>query len=266
MDPSDYQPPQDRDQPVAQDDPCRAVMDLIPAYSVGAADPFESAFVHRHLADCPEAVAELRDYQALADALLHSAAPRPAPAGLESELVAGVTQASAGQRRWRLPSRWVAAAAILLLLLSNGYWWREVDRARDGERQVAARLDDQNTLLASLSTGSTQHITLPPADSAGAGDTAASLIWNPQTQTGVLYARQFPLLAPDMAYQIWLIQGEGRISPGLFHVNPDGMSVFVFTTDAPLDTFDAIGITPEPADGSPGPTAPPVVFGELADA
>jgi hypothetical protein len=30
-----------------------------------------------------------------------------------------------------------------------------------------------------------------------------------------------------------------------------------------LDNFDGMGITPEPAGGSPGPTAPPVVRAQL---
>jgi hypothetical protein len=30
-----------------------------------------------------------------------------------------------------------------------------------------------------------------------------------------------------------------------------------------MGTFDSIGITPEPAAGSPGPTSPPVVRGVL---
>ncbi len=50
---------------------CERLRELIPAYSLGATDAEETEFVKVHLADCPEAAAELAEYTRLAVALLH---------------------------------------------------------------------------------------------------------------------------------------------------------------------------------------------------
>ena len=52
---------------------CAAIHSLLPAFSINATDPDETALVQKHLATCSQATAELAGYQALAEALLFSA-------------------------------------------------------------------------------------------------------------------------------------------------------------------------------------------------
>jgi hypothetical protein len=78
-----------------------------------------------------------------------------------------------------------------------------------------------------------------------------------------LYVEHFPQLPPNKVYQVWLLQGETRTSGGTFSVDKEGNGVlFIHSPDA-VKAFEAVGITPEPAGGSPGPTAPPIVRGPL---
>src|SRR5689334_9916746 len=107
------------------------LLDLIPAYALGALDPAELAEVERSLASDPEAQRLLADYQQVADLLLLTIPARRAPVALaddlrlrlktEPRLTANVTPATATvspQRRilhpaWLIP---LAAAAALLIL------------------------------------------------------------------------------------------------------------------------------------------------------
>lgn len=61
-------------------DDCAALLTLIPAYSIGATDPDETAWVEKMLPGCSEATAELQTYRALETELLLSARhPNPPP-------------------------------------------------------------------------------------------------------------------------------------------------------------------------------------------
>jgi hypothetical protein len=75
----------------------------------------------------------------------------------------------------------------------------------------------------------------------------------------MLYAKEFPQLQPDQVYQLWLTDNGERESGGLFTVDQNGTGVLVFPVTRPMDSLDSMGITPEPAGGSPGPTSRPVV-------
>lgn len=91
----------------------------------------------------------------------------------------------------------------------------------------------------------------------------ATVGWFDAAGIGILQASDFPPLEPDMTYQLWLIKDGQRTSGGLFTVSDIGSGTLIFTPPDTLDAFDGMGITPEPAGGSSGPTAPPIVTGTL---
>ncbi len=243
---------------------CEAVAALIPAYSIGATDPDETVFVETHLQDCPDALAALAQYQMLADDLLHSSLPITVPSALKSKIITTVGQSPTTPlirlSNWR---RWATlAAAVLLLVLSNVYWY---GRNRDLEQQqdnLVARLDRREELLASVGITGSQRVAFLKAQENQPANALAVVAWR-DAQTVTLYASGFTALPPDMAYQVWLIRDGERVSGGLFQVDSAGYGVLSLSAPVPVDIYDAIGITPEPATGSSGPTAPPIVFGEL---
>jgi anti-sigma-K factor RskA len=91
----------------------------------------------------------------------------------------------------------------------------------------------------------------------------AQVAWLDAANTAVLRAEGFPPLEEGEAYQLWLIRGDQRTSGGLFTVDEYGCGTLIFHPTESLEDFDGMGITPEPASGSPGPTAPPVVRAQL---
>lgn len=274
--------------------PCDDVADLIPAYSIGATDPEEAAAVHARLAACPHATAGLAEYGKVAEALLYAAPPRQAPARLAANLRAAVGAVPAVSpppaatslsvsplfaskrskpspftlvplapkppRRWSF-GRLVATVAGLLLVALNLTLLVQNQQLRSHQEQLAARLDQQNRALIFLAAEEPEEVVLSAAQENS--DAQADVLWNNDLGIAVVYVRSFPELPPDQAYQIWLNKDGQRTSPGLFTVETGGMGIFVFPIQQPLDAYDAIGITPEPAGGSPGPTAPPVVRGSI---
>lgn len=271
--------------------PCDDVIALIPAYSIGATDPEEAAAVNTHLASCPTAPANLAQYSKIAEALLYAAPPKQAPAHLAAKLSADVGMPSVPRRVPRLgpetrprlfsaaqakrspftlvPSpapkpvrRWafrhlLTTAASLLLVLFNVALLVQNQQLRTRQEQIAAELDRQNRALIFLAAEEPQEVILPAAQDNSSAQ--ADVLWNNDLGVAVVYVRAFPELPPDMAYQLWLRKGEQRTSAGLFTVDASGMGILVFPIEESLDGYDAMGITPEPAGGSPGPTAPAVV-------
>lgn len=179
-----------------------------------------------------------------------------------------------------------ATAAAILLLLLNIYWVREIGALRtshaalqqqldtqtaqfsayvaDQERTVQAR-DEQlatlDALLAQLVAGESERYTMQAVQPDSSA--IAQVAWLDQENVAILRAEGFPPLQEGQAYQLWLIRGDTRTSGGLFTVDENGCGTYVFHPTQSLEEFDGMGITPEPAGGSPGPTAPPVVRAQL---
>ena len=72
-----------------------------------------------------------------------------------------------------------------------------------------------------------------------------------------------PELEPGKTYQAWLVQDGQRVSAGTFGVNRDGYGVLIINSGKPVTEYQQLGITVEPAGGSPAPTTPRVMGGEL---
>jgi anti-sigma-K factor RskA len=256
-------------------DACRQIDALMAAYAIGATDPEETAFVHARLRECPDATAALAAFAALNDALLSSTRPLPPPPALEANLrraLGARPPAPAEHRRrpgagwlagWRWAAVWQAAAvaAILLLVGLNGLLIRQQQQLRKAYDQLAAqqtlRAEQEDAVYRLLASTGRRAFELPPAQEASAA--TADILWDPTLNVALLYARSFPTLPPDQAYQLWMTADGVRESGGLFSVDESGAGVLIFPVTRPLDQLDSMGITNEPAEGSPGPTGSAVV-------
>lgn len=256
---------------------CQEVAALIPAYSVGATDPEETALVQARLARCREAASALAAHSALNNVLLHAVKPVTPPAALEARLrrslvparpapappVAAPAKPTAWYRQWRWSTFWVATAAtaILLLVVLNIYW---IDRNLALQRQYDAlvalqtqQIANENAAYILLASDQRQSVELPAAQEHSYAN--AEVLWDPELKIAMLYANRFPPLPTDQVYQLWLVKNGERTSGGLFKVDDNGVGVLMFPISAPIDQLDALGVTAEPLGGSEGPTSPAVV-------
>lgn len=156
-----------------------------------------------------------------------------------------------------------AVALVALLVVSNILSLTKIRSLQAVQEKLWRQISTEQ--LTQLSIAQVILATYPTTsfEVAADGGAHAYVEWCPQTYTVLVEAGDFPLLSPDMTYQLWLIRDGQRTSGGLFTVNPWGNGTLVMQLDEPLDNYDAIGITPEPAGGSSGPTAPPVVRKEF---
>ncbi len=235
--------------------------DLIPAYAIGATDAEETAAVEEHLRHCATCRALLADYRALADDLLYAIPPAEAPDHLAERLRREIgdlppRDEEHPQRRaaFLFPRlmRYAAVAVIFVLLLGNAVLLYRTQRL---EEQVRV----QATALAVLAEAPAValHGDAPAPQSEGV------LYLQPEAQVALLHVYNLPPVPEDKAYQIWLIHNGKRDSGGLFRVDERGEAVVLIRAPRPLAEYEAIGITVEPATGSPGPTGPRVIGGKF---
>ncbi len=236
-----------------------SIRGLIPAFGLGAADPDESRAVETHLRSCAACRDLLAEYQDLSDGLLFAAPPMAAPASLTERMRERLAPArhEAVSRTWWMRVRGALlvpalAAAVLSLLVTNLYWFGRTDSL---ERQAA----EQASLVASLA--SVPVISLRADASA---PYAQGVVYpSADGRIALLCVYGMPALPSGKAYQFWLIKDGKRDSGGVFEVSEYGFGFLMVKPMRPLNEYSSVGITVEPAGGSPAPTSPRMLGGSL---
>lgn len=268
------------------------IWELLPAYALGALDADETRFVERHLADYPDCAAELAALRDDLTALAFSAPPSAPPPTAKAALFARIERATPPEtarepapaprritprggpfaRRWSRTTI-VALAAVLVLGLLT---WAVLAQARLSaeRRQLAATAQEQQQLAAQASQLAFVDTLLndPNAAHPLSGPTVAQYglpaagyaYTDPASTMGLMLAYWLPTIAPDQRFQVWLVTPEGtRDSGGLFTADKRGNAHVLINAPAPFAKYTSIGVTIEPASGSPGPTTPRVCGGEI---
>ncbi len=246
------------------------IRELIPAYAIGATDPEETARVEAHLRECAACRALVEEYARLADGLLYTIPLVTAPATVEERLMAQLPplrsssrpMLEAGETQQRARSHfllprlrtWATAAAIILLLLANGFWLARV-------QQVEQKTSLQATALAYLVDGEK----VPLSGDAPAPSARGVIVIRPDSNIAILHLDHLPPLPEGKAYQVWLIRDGQRDSGAVFRGHGEKEITLIIQAPRPLKEYQAIGITIEPEGGSPGPTGPRVIKGQLSN-
>ena len=97
------------------------------------------------------------------------------------------------------------------------------------------------------------------------GEIYGTLVYDPDGQVAILSVWGLESLPTEQDYQVWLIEpDQTRISGGVFQSSDQTEYVtFIIESPNPFDNFSGIGVTVEPAGGSPGPTGPRIFGLEL---
>ncbi|HVO44622.1 MAG TPA: anti-sigma factor [Aggregatilineales bacterium] len=246
---------------------CDSVLELIPDYVFGLTDPGQSRLVESNLATCAEAADQLADFQRLQAEMRASIPQIDPPAALGERLMAALDkppQRVANPRVRRLRRSWiVASAAVLLLVITNLYWLARLNDLTRRENELEAQIASPGqSAFVLTSTSGLRWVRLPPSQQNA--DTSAFLMWNAESEIGLMYARGFPALAAGTTYQLWLTRGDEKISVGTFTVDADGKGALLFHSSQPIDKYTWARITAEPANGSQTPSDQVVVNGKLS--
>lgn len=234
-----------------------AILELIPAYALGSLDVDEAERVGRHLPSCAICQTELKEYEAVADAIpLAVTQIDPSPElrdrlmrgqHLQERIGASVPAdeppiqklpwwqtATHFVRDWFSVSAWrpVLALIILALVASNILLWQET---RTGG-----------------SSSSWRRVALTGSEAAS--DARGIIYISSDGRNGTLVVDGLPALSEEQQYQLWLIVDGQRDSGAVFSVNLEGYRGQQIEAPRPLRDYGAFGVTIEPAGGSPGPT------------
>ncbi len=216
------------------------IKDLLPAYALGSLDAAETARVAAHVEACPACREELAAYEVVTDMLATAVPLASPPPALRTRLMSRTQTAVAPQptrrqsikehlRRWWHPPYWRPALALVVLALAvtTLVIWQQ-------NRPVTP---SQFTLTA------TEH-----------APEATGVITIAADGTATLSIANLPPLTAEQQYQLWLIRDGQRDSGAVFSVNADGSAQVTIQAARPFTSYQAFGITIEPAGGSPGPT------------
>jgi len=235
------------------------ITELLPAYALGCLDQPEAERARAHLGECDACRAELEVYEEVVAELMYaSRSVAPPPVALKQRILdslnpsRSVSGPSLRVKTWRdLMSGWsrpqfafgiTALVLIFGLLLANFRLWQRVQA-----------LEQQHA--------SVEHIhTVMLMGSEIAPEAHAVLVMPENGEQGALVVDDLPPLDEVHAYQLWLIDENGkRESGGVFTVDATGHATVTVAGPKPLETYKAFGVTVEPLGGSPGPTGPKVL-------
>ncbi|WP_030677295.1 anti-sigma factor [Streptomyces sp. NRRL B-1347] len=239
---------------------------LTGAYAADALDDDERRLFEEHLARCPSCAQEVRELTAAAARLGLAAAVAPRPE-MKHEVLRRITtvrQEAPRQRpgppggawyRTRRAPRWALAACLAAAAALGGaavWQHRQADAARETARRAEERSDDLAALLAAPDARA-RTAKLP-------GGARATVVVSGSRDRAALLTSGLAEPPRGKVYQLWFDDKGAMRSAGL--MDP-GRAATATLMKGPVGDATGMGITVEPAGGSPEPTSPPVALVDL---
>jgi anti-sigma-K factor RskA len=91
----------------------------------------------------------------------------------------------------------------------------------------------------------------------------ARLLGSPEESMAVLVVSGLEPLPPERDYQLWFLREGKPVGSAVFDVPDNGEGQILVRVPGQLGQYELAAITPEPVGGSPGPTGPIIIAGEL---
>lgn len=235
------------------------LLELIPAYVLGALDDDERTRVEALIETDLEAQELMTDYQSIA-ALMPLATPlQPAPPHLKGDLrqrlanpqiSPDTSQETVSQplqivaKRYRV---FIPLVAALFVLVIGGLLF--VNRPAPEEEPPGLVLYREITRQIGF-----QRYEVVPTETV---DTTGELVVSADGTQAVLRIAQLPDIEQDQRYQLWMIGEEAVESGGLFYwPTGHGPYYIIMPLDGSIEQYNRFGMSVEPENGSPFPDAP----------
>ncbi|ORT56799.1 anti-sigma factor [Streptomyces sp. CB03238] len=231
------------------------------AYALNALPDDERAEFERHVRDCPACAQEVRELSATA-ARLGSAVASAPPAGMKQRVLGeistvrqlppalapgvSVPQPMSG-RGGRLP-RLVLAACVAAATAFGGVAVWQHQEARQAEEQAQRAEQRAADMARVLAAPDARTVT------SGKGEAKATVVVSREENSAVFLASGLPELPSGKTYQLWFADGGTMRPAGL--TRTDGGLVM----EGDVGDATGVGVTVEPAGGSPQPTGTPVLL------
>lgn len=256
---------------------------LTGSYALNALGETERGDFERYALSDPQTLEEVRSLSETAALLAYGTDVENPPAALKADVMAAIrntrqlpaasvvrdistAQASAARprRRW-VPALSAAAALVLFAGVGLGGWAvGQAATQRDMEQKIVAisaqqqaAAAQQEAMLGIVSSPDAKIATTALSD--GGSVTVAS---SGKANKAAVMVQDMPALPAGKTYELWFISAAGAVPAGLMPADDPtvaGMQVL----KGPLGGATHVGITVEPAGGSPAPTTTPIVVQAL---
>ena len=256
------------------------IEELLEFYALNAINEADRQLVEAYLEEHPEARQQVEEMKRAIATLPYSVSPvEPAPRSKEllmkrvsadQRLTPAVPIQPASPPGWRWENLFralslgAAALAILWAVILNAQvagLRREVVALRQVLAAQSNSIEQINAALPQLTASQLMTVSLSGTDVQP--QAKGQLIADPNSQSAVLVITDLPPLQAGRTYQVWLIEGDTPQSAGLLSVDETGQGLLVLTSETEIGSFDALGISIEPGEGSPQPTGEIVILSNL---
>ncbi len=157
---------------------------------------------------------------------------------------------AAGAPRWLLGVVGAAAGVLAIAVVGLGFAVASLGERLGQMEAAAGQLTDVMTAVDAETV------------SVAVDGTVVSIVMSPRRGEAVVLVDGMAPAPDDHAYELWMIHDDVQVPAGVFEVDDRGRATRVVTGD--MATVTAIGVTVEPAGGSPQPTSEPVMVVEVA--
>ncbi|GLY88657.1 anti-sigma factor [Actinoallomurus iriomotensis] len=224
---------------------------LAAAYALDGLTDVERRRFETHLIDCDGCAEEVRGMRETAARLGAAAAQEP-PEGLRDRVLAQAARTRQAPPRVHRPSSvrarrlgWLLSAACLALAVVLGV-------AAVREQRTRERVDALNREIAAVVSAPDARTVTGPVRSGGTGTVVASR----SLGKAVIVMSGLRSLPPAKTYELWLMGSRPPRPAGTMRPPATGAAGPVLATG--LGDVTQIGLTVEPASGSPRPTTAPI--------
>ncbi|QTG82691.1 anti-sigma factor [Arthrobacter crystallopoietes] len=248
---------------------------LTGAYALNALDNDERDAFERHALGAVDTREEVRGLSETAAMLAYGTPAVAPPPELKSKVMASIrntrqlpvdavvadldTKRSEKKARSTTAVRWLSAAAGVLLVTTAALGGWAVGVSNDQERteqRLQALAEQQSQVMSVLTAPDAKMIPGRMPDGA-----AVTIALSAQADKGAVITHDLPQLEQDRTYELWLISDEGAQPAGLIQGDAAGQTSMRLLEGVSDATH--LGITVEPAGGSPQPTTDPIMLQEL---
>ena len=270
---------------------CREIEDLLPAYALNALSPDEVALVDSHVESCPWCVALVRDNLQAVAALARAAEPSVAPQALRERVLRAIPREERLRREENRPRvafshlalGAAASVAVVLLAASITVGVRMSGKIDDLEHEngaLATRVElmaekDEKLVEMSMEQRSISYVMASPDSrvlSLEVGESTPKagglLMISGQGRTAILMAYGLQPSSEAGAYQVWLRKGDEPAPMGDLWVDESEWGVLRLWADQPINLFQRLWITQQPAQEGTAVAASsstePVLWGSIA--
>jgi hypothetical protein len=166
-------------------------------------------------------------------------------AGVTREAVAALEQELAAQRE-------------MVASLTN-----QVTQLQSLNTSLGQELSTQRAIMAEVTAPDVQAMTIAGTESLPQAH--GQLIANPNADEAVVIVAGLLPLQPGYVYQFWLVESDQLIRAGVFSVDEAGLGVLRLSTDnTPIGSYDAMGVSIEPADNENSPANEMIMLGSFS--